>query len=206
MTDLAYLLGADATHRYPLGLATRLRIMQMGGALHYRDPRRAEHNFRLDPGAVDEVLSRAEHVALVMSDHTFTPVIAIDADSPIYRLLAASPTPWAQLLIAHLDQWFSRFHPASMLHDPLALSAAVDLPFVTFQHREFRLEPDARMFVGPGYVAKLTTGVDYTGFLDWVHLTLRDGKPARPPGRECSLDCLTSLASESLRPAPPTQS
>ncbi|WP_280471278.1 nucleoside hydrolase [Nocardia cyriacigeorgica] len=179
LTDLARLLEIDSGRRNPLGLARRLRIWQMGGALEYRQPDRAEHNFRLDPKAVHTVVDRAENLTLVLSDHTFTPVIAVDPDSPIYRLLATSSIPWAQVIARHLDQWFARFHPASMMHDPLTF-AALQGAFVSFDHREFRIEPDARMHLGPGRIARLSSGVDYLGFLEWVLATLRAGAPASP--------------------------
>ncbi|WP_280404547.1 nucleoside hydrolase [Nocardia brasiliensis] len=200
MTDLAHLLESDAGRSSPLGLARRLRIWQMGGALEYRQPDKAEHNFRLDPGAVRTAMDRAENLALVLSDHTFTPMLAVDADSPIYRLLAASRKPWAQLIAHHLDQWFARFHPASMLHDPLTF-AALRGDFVSFEHREFRLEPDGRMHLGPGRITQLSSTVDYLGFLDWVLATLRDGEPVRLPGWDCSLGTLHALAAELRKPA-----
>ena len=43
MTNLAAVLSTAPV------LAGRLRVTQMGGALNYRDPDRAEHNFRRDP-------------------------------------------------------------------------------------------------------------------------------------------------------------
>ncbi|MBF6137767.1 nucleoside hydrolase [Nocardia otitidiscaviarum] len=200
MTDLAQLLEFDAGRSNPLGLARRLRVWQMGGALEYRQPDKAEHNFRLDPGAVRTVVDRTENLALVLSDHTFMPMLAVDADNPIYRLLSTSRKPWAQLIAHHLDQWFARFHPASMLHDPLTF-AALRGDFVAFEHREFRLEPDGRMHLGPGHIARLSSTVDYLGFLDWVLTTLRDGEPVRIPGWDRSLGTLHALAAELRKPA-----
>ncbi|WP_024799657.1 nucleoside hydrolase [Nocardia sp. BMG51109] len=183
MTDLAHLLTTDATQRNPLHLNQILRVWQMGGALNYRDPRRAEHNFRLDPPAVHEVMARARYVSLVMSDHTFTTAIDIDAHSPIYRLLVASEAdkPWAGLVRLHLDQWFSEFYPASKMHDPLAMTAAIGMDCVSFERRQFHLAPDSRMSPGTDHVAWLSTGADYGRFVNWVLTTLRDRIPARPP-------------------------
>ncbi|PXX53969.1 inosine-uridine nucleoside N-ribohydrolase [Nocardia tenerifensis] len=194
MTDLAQLLEFDAGRSEPLGLARRLRIWQMGGALE-RQQDKAEHNFRLDPAAVRTVLDRVESLALVLADHTFTPVLAVDADSPIYRMLAASRKPWAQLIARHLEQWFDRFHPASMLHDPLTF-AALRGDFVSLEHREFWLDPDGQMHLGPGHIARLSSTVDYPGFLTWVRTTLRDGGPVRLPGWDCSRSTLHALAAE----------
>ncbi|MGY4102062.1 nucleoside hydrolase [Nocardia sp. R16R-3T] len=199
LTDLANLLLTDAGSPAPLGLARRLHIWQMGGALEFHQPGKAEHNFRLDPKSVHEVVGRVENLALVLSDHTFTRTLAVDADSPIYRLLAASRKPWAQLITHHLNQWFARFHPASMLHDPLTF-AALRGDFVTFEHREFRLEPDARMHLGPGRIARLSSSVDYVGFLEWVTTTLRDGEPVYPSELDCSIGTLTTVPAELRKP------
>ncbi|MGY1965544.1 nucleoside hydrolase [Nocardia gipuzkoensis] len=188
LTDLAYILETDSHLSNPVRLDERLRIWQMGGALNYRRPERAEHNFRLDPDAVHAVMARAKHLSLVMSDHTFVPDIAVDTDSPIYRLLAISPCPWAQLLREHLDQWFSKFHPSSKMHDPLTMTAAIGLPFVSFGWDQFQLTPDARMSSGTDFGALLSTGVDYDAFVAWVLTTLHTGKPARVLTRGHAMD------------------
>ncbi|MGW4718217.1 nucleoside hydrolase [Nocardia sp. NPDC004260] len=181
LTDLAYILEEDSRQYAPLRLDERLCIWQMGGALNYRRPDRAEHNFRLDPQAVHAVMARATYLSLVMSDHTFVPDIAVDAGSPIYQLLAASPRPWAQLLRQHLDQWFLGFHSSSKMHDPLTMTAAIGLRFVSFEWAEFHLAPDARMSAGTDYGALLSAGADYGAFVEWVLATLHTGKPAARP-------------------------
>ncbi|WP_194838543.1 nucleoside hydrolase [Nocardia sp. XZ_19_369] len=193
MTDLAYLLTRDANNAYSMGLAHRLHITQMGGAINYRNPYRAEHNFRLDAAAVHQVVPRAENLTLVLSDHTFNGATEIDEGSPIYQLLAASDKPWAQLLIAHMQQWFSGFHPATMMHDPLALSVVLGLGFVSLLDRQFHLAADARMSLGPGYTAKLSVGADYPRFMSWIHATLRTGKPKRLPDFERSFETLRAV-------------
>ncbi|WP_280301263.1 nucleoside hydrolase [Nocardia abscessus] len=179
LTDLAHVLDADSHHPNPLQSDERLRIWQMGGALNYRRPDKAEHNFRLDPQSVHAVMRRAKHLSLVMSDHTFVPDIEVDTDSPVYQLLAASPAPWAQLIRQHLDQWILKFHPSSKMHDPLTMTAAIGLPFVSFKWAEFHLAPDARMSPGADFGALLSTGADYETFVAWVLTTLHTGKPAR---------------------------
>ena len=69
----------------------------------------------------------------------------------------------------HLDRWFTDFYPASMQHDPLALSAALQLPFVDFSQRTVVLAPDARMTVTPeGRPTWITTRADYPAFRTWL--------------------------------------
>ncbi|PXX71333.1 inosine-uridine nucleoside N-ribohydrolase [Nocardia tenerifensis] len=151
-------------------LVDRLVVTQMGGAINYRDPARAEHNFRLDPDAARAVVATAADLLLVLSDVTFTEQIAISTESDTYRLLAAEGAPeWARLLRTHLDRWFTAFYPSSMQHDPLALATALQLPFVDFTRRRIALAPDARMSLDPeGHFAWVTTQADYPAFRSWL--------------------------------------
>ncbi|ATL66689.1 nucleoside hydrolase [Nocardia terpenica] len=154
-------------------LNARLVVTQMGGAIDYRHPDRAEHNFRLDPDAARYVVATARELLLVLSDTTFTDEIAIGPGTDIYRALAADAAPaWAAVLRAHLDQWFARFYPASLQHDPLTLSAALQLPFIDFTRRRISLGPDARMTVAgddsEGHPTWITTGADYPAFRAWL--------------------------------------
>ena len=71
MSNLADLLTARP------GLVERLHVTQMGGALNYRDPSRAEHNVRLDVTSAMTVIAEARHPRLVISDVTFTSDIEI---------------------------------------------------------------------------------------------------------------------------------
>ncbi|MGQ0773196.1 MAG: nucleoside hydrolase [Pseudonocardiales bacterium] len=151
-------------------LASRLEIVQMGGALRYRDPDQAEHNFRLDPTAATTVLRTAHQPTLVLSDVTFTPEIELTADSPLYRQLTAHDAPvWARTVAAHLDQWFERFHPGSMQHDALTLSLGLELPFVDFYGERVALDNIGRMCAHPdGADVFLGGGALYEEFRWWL--------------------------------------
>jgi pyrimidine-specific ribonucleoside hydrolase len=168
-------------------LAQRLRITQMGGALAYRDPTRAEHNFRLDPEAAATLLRLAHRPALVLSDTTFTTAIEITQDSPIYHALAADDAPpWAGLLRAHLDNWAARFHPGTMQHDALTLSAALGWPGVRFGRENITLDGQARMTrASHGLRVKISIAADYPDFMTWLanRLTpeLQPDRSHRPP-------------------------
>lgn len=164
MTNLAGLLA-----RSP-GLADRLQVTLMGGAINYRDPERAEHNVRLDVAAARAVLAATRQPDWVMSDVTFTPKIEVTAGHPLYAWLAEPSAPrWAQLLRAHLDVWFARHHEGSMQHDPLTLSAALQLPFVDFRRERVVMEDDGRMFLrDDGYDVNLSYQVRYGAFVEWL--------------------------------------
>jgi len=164
MTNLAAVLTKTP------GLAGRLRVTQMGGALNYRDPDRAEHNFRRDPVAVAAVLALADRPAFVMSDHTFRPEIGIGPDTELYRRWGWPGAPeWARVLRAHHDGFFARFHPESLEHDPLTLSAVLGEPFITFTDATVALDAIGRMRLEPdGAKVRLSARVDYDAFLRWL--------------------------------------
>lgn len=150
-------------------LAGRISVTQMGGALRYRDPSQAEHNFRLDPRAAADVLARSHQPRLVTSDVTFTKDVELAAGSPLYRQLADSSLSWARMLTRHLDRWFEAFHPGSMQHDALALSAALELPFVGFDRAAVALDDIGRMRQKQdGSDVLLSRTADYTSFMRWL--------------------------------------
>jgi inosine-uridine nucleoside N-ribohydrolase len=173
LTNLARILRAAPE------LAEQLAITQMGGAINYRDPARAEHNFRLDPDAARFVVTTAPNLSLVMSDTTFVDEIAIDARSDFYTNLAEPDAPaWAALLARHLERWFDLRHSSTKQHDPLTLTAALQLPFVSFNLQPVSLAPDARMRLDPaGRPVLLSAGADYAAFRGWLATQLaHDGR------------------------------
>lgn len=171
---------ADLLHAEP-ALAQRLVVTQMGGAIAYRDPARAEHNFRLDPAAARAVLGTLRDIHLVMSDTTFTPEIQIDGSSPMYQALAQPSAPaWAELLRIYMDRWFGQFHPSTLQHDALTLSAALQLPFVGFDLATISLSEDARMSLDPtGQRHFISVRARYDAFNQWLHRGLTAPDQAR---------------------------
>jgi len=174
MSNLADLL----TTRPPL--TDQMHVTQMGGALNYRDPSRAEHNVRLDVAAAKAAIAGAARPRLVISDVTFTPDIEITPGSPVHRHLdAAEPGTWQALLGDHLDQWFAGFHPGTMQHDPLTLSAALDLPFLDFELEHIALDDIGRMHKDPdGIEVFLAHNPDYPAFWRWLLTCLDTPTPA----------------------------
>lgn len=169
--------------------ATRLRVTQMGGALRYRNPDSAEHNVRLDVPAARTVLTAVASGRLAMpefiaSEVTFTPRIEVNADSPLYQWLSAPDAPaWGALLSAHLDAWFSRFHPGSMQHDALTLSAALDLPFVDSEPTRIALDEIGRTTADEaGALLRWSVAAEYEPFMRWLTHTLVGSPTAAPSG------------------------
>jgi pyrimidine-specific ribonucleoside hydrolase len=162
-TNLAALLTENPV------LAERLVITQMGGALNYRDPERAEHNFRLDPAAAHTLLSKGKLPKLVLSDTTFTPDLEIAKDSELHRRIAAAEPAWAKLVAAHMAQWFDRFHPGTIQHDGLALAAGLQLPYVALRRERVVLDEIGRMTTAPdGNLARISVKADHRAFLAWL--------------------------------------
>jgi inosine-uridine nucleoside N-ribohydrolase len=152
-------------------LVAKLAVTQMGGAIVYRDPTRAEHNFRVDPEAAIRMLPVLElwGPKFVVSDVTFNPAIEITAESPIYRRWPEPGAPaWATVLKRHLDRWMERY-PGSMQHDGLTLAAALLWPGVRFSRERVALDASARMSrSADGIEISMSTSADYKAFMSWL--------------------------------------
>jgi inosine-uridine nucleoside N-ribohydrolase len=151
-------------------LAERLAVVQQGGWLdEYRDPTRASHNFRLDETAAGLAVRAAFEPKLLLSDHTNADELLITRESELYRLVSAPDAPeWARWIALHLGRWFDRGKPSHM-HDPLALSVALDCGFVQFAEVRVRIEADARMYRDRGgRPVAVSTGVAYEAFMQWL--------------------------------------
>ncbi|MEU6191924.1 hypothetical protein [Nocardia sp. NPDC047038] len=110
------------------------------------------------------------------ADVTFTEEIAIHSDTNLYRRLAAPDAPdWAALLADHLDRWFALFYPSSKQHDPLALTVALELPFVELSRFPITVRADARTSAErDGQPTWVATGADYPAFRRWLTAQLTD--------------------------------
>ncbi|HEY3558400.1 MAG TPA: nucleoside hydrolase [Kribbella sp.] len=156
-------------------LVARMVVTQMGGAINYRDPARAEHNFRADPDAVIAMLPTLERwgpPTLVMSDVTFVPAMEITAESRLYRRWAEPDArPWERVLREHFDRWTAKY-PA-MQHDALALAAAMLWPGVRFQRERVTLDELARMSLSAsGFEVAMSVSADYAAFMTWLDKAL----------------------------------
>ena len=152
-------------------LAKKLVVTQVGGALAYRDPERADHNFRTDPEAAAVLLARAQVPRLLLSEVTFTREVEIAKDSPLHRLLSdpAGP-PWARLVAAHMNQWYERFHHATMQHDALALATALERPFVGYYREHVVIDERGRTTVDTenGFEVRLSGRARLEPYMRWL--------------------------------------
>lgn len=152
-------------------LAERLVLTQMGGWLdNYRDKSRASHNLRTDTVAAGLALRVAQKPRLMLSDFTNVTAVRITPDWALMHGLREAPNPAAHLLATNFELWFTR-RGGSWMHDPLTLSLALNLPFVTLRSEWVRIERDARLYrdMNDGRVMEVSSAVGYSGFLDWFH-------------------------------------
>ncbi|WP_194838271.1 nucleoside hydrolase [Nocardia sp. XZ_19_369] len=157
-------------------LAERFVLTQMGGWIDkYRDKSRASHNLRTDTVSAGLGLRVAHKPRLMLSDFTNAPAIHITPEWALMGSLRSSVHPAAKLLVANFDVWFER-RGGSWMHDPLALSLGLNLPFVRLRSEWLRIAPDARLYRDlDGRVMEVSSAVDYSGFLDWFHSGLLAG-------------------------------
>jgi len=172
LSNLAALLSRDP------GLAQRLFITQLTGTVNRADPALPPRNFRLDPGAARQVLSAARYLRLVGFDAVGRPGCEITAATPVFRV-----PPWAGLLASHCRQFFARYHPAVLPADPLALSAALRLPFTPFAWTVLTADAAGRISERRGGRAVLLSqDIDYPAFARWLQARL-DPRPRPQAGR-----------------------
>ena len=156
-------------------LVSQLVVTQMGGAINYRDPTRAEHNFRVDPEAAIRMVPALEPwlPTFVLSDVTFNPAMEITKDSPLFRRWARPDArPFERLFREHCDRWMAKY-PGTMQHDALTLAAAMLWPGVRFVRERVVLDSSARMSQSDdGTEIVMSVSADYTAFMAWLEKAL----------------------------------
>jgi len=168
MTNLATVIG-----RFP-ELGHRFRVIQLETV--------SEHDLAAFVLAGPHPLPPPEIItAEVASD----PAIVVDRDSELYRLLAMPQAPtWAAALSALLDRWFSESTPGSRQSAALALSAALDLPFVLSADAEIAVDGTGRIrpISGEGTPARVSQSAFHQGLMAWLIRSLDPDRPAVSPG------------------------
>jgi pyrimidine-specific ribonucleoside hydrolase len=156
-------------------LIPRLEVTQMGGAIKYRDPSRAEHNFRVDVEAAIRMVPELGrwNPSFVVSDVTFNPAMEITRESALYQRWARPDArPWERVLREHFDRWTAKY-PGSMQHDALALAAAMLWPGVRFVRERVVLDDLARMsLAADGAEITMSISADYAAFMTWLENAL----------------------------------
>lgn len=168
-------------------LAGCLRLTQMGGQLHPRGAKLVEHNIGSDAPAARAVLAAVASGQLptprfVSADVTFDPGVAVTPDSELYQLLASPDgPPWATMVAAHLDQWFTGVAPQTHMHDPLALSAALALPFVATALIPIVIDETGRVRrSADGVAVRWSVQVEARPFMTWLASQINPATPVSP--------------------------
>jgi hypothetical protein len=89
------------------------------------------------------------------------------------------------LLAAHCGQFFARYHPAVFPAAPLALAAALRLPWTSFRPAGVTVGETGTMCTSPGGEVLISQDVDYRALGEWLRARLRpqsraQWSPARP--------------------------
>ncbi|MEU1984425.1 nucleoside hydrolase [Nocardia sp. NPDC019395] len=156
-------------------ISDRVTVTQMGGSLAgYRDKTQASQNFRTDYTSAGLALRALHTPRLMLADHTNAAAIQLTPDSPLLPALEhATASDWAQLLAQHLRAWFTR-KPGTSMQDPLTLSAALGLPFVSVHTERIGIRADACIYRTPhGRPVQASSAVDYEAFLTWMYEMIR---------------------------------
>jgi hypothetical protein len=144
----------------------------------------APRNFRLDPAAARQVLAAAPHLRLVSFALPAGRQVELTAASPTVRRLAdAVPAgaghSWETLLAAHLGQFFTRYHPAVFPAGPLALAAALRLPFTSFGPARVTVSETGAMGTSTDGNVLISQNVDYRALGEWLRARLHPQNWAR---------------------------
>jgi pyrimidine-specific ribonucleoside hydrolase len=181
LSNLAAILACEPA------LAGRLFITQLAGTLNRQQPlgpgASPPRNFRLDPRAAQRVLATARYLRLVGFGTAFRRAAEVTVTSPVFTSLASvAEPPWAEVLAAHFRQFFARYHPAVVPASPLALSAALGLPFTSFAPVPVTVSATGRIAERrAGGDVLLSGDSDDLAFTRWLQARLRPVRWARRP-------------------------
>ena len=157
------------------GLGRRLFVTQLTGTFSQADQALPPRNFRLDPAAARRVLSAVPHLRLVSFDLAAGQQAQLTAASPAIRQLAEAAPSWATLLAAHCGQFFARYHPAIIPAGPLALAAALRLPFTPFTLARITVGDTGWITASTGGDVLISRDADYRALADWLQARLQPG-------------------------------
>ncbi|XID90942.1 nucleoside hydrolase [Paenibacillaceae bacterium WGS1546] len=124
-------------------------IVLMGGAVRLgesgADCPPVEHNVQCDPEAASVVFGSGAPIVMVGLDATRKATIGREH----CRRLVATGKPINAALADVVERWLARIGlPATPMHDPLALAAAIDRSLVTTRRMSVRVEYDHREGTG----------------------------------------------------------
>ncbi len=140
----------------------KLKVFQMGGAIKFRDPEKAEHNFRIDPKSVSIVLKSDVNIKLILSDTTFQlNKFVINKDSGIYERISDKKGDRYGLLFKNLNRFFIRRYSESVMSDVITLLSLCYPEFLKFSRVSFLIDEKGIMHINDKGKAFLVSEKSY---------------------------------------------
>jgi inosine-uridine nucleoside N-ribohydrolase len=157
---------------YP-NLTNKLSITQMGGAINYRNPLKAEHNFRLDPASAKILLSTNGLIRLVIADTTFKPQInSISNKSDIFTKINNRSEVYFKFLKENCLRFFKERFPETVMSDVIALFSVIYPNFLKFETKMFDIDITGRLSLKEDGFIILTSAVEYNVYEFYKYLNL----------------------------------
>ncbi len=158
---------------YAPELKSKLELVIMGGALNYRKKGEAEHNIRYDVDAARNVFYFDIKKRYVLSDTTFKKSLIVDKNHQIYKNIENSNSPIKTFLLKNMQNFFEKYYPATMMHDPLTLSYLIKPEFLTFEQKKIDMNEKGIMQLSDkGKLTTVSCDADYQRFMKFLEKRL----------------------------------
>ena len=142
-----------------------LDVTIMGGAINYRK-KGPEHNIKMDVKSALKVFNSNIKKRYVISDTTFKPeIIGVSKNHYLYTELSKSN----ELLKKNCDDFFEKFYPQTIMHDPLTLSSIIMPQLVFFENKKINmLEDGVMVFDENGKDTIISCGAQYKSLMKLI--------------------------------------
>lgn len=125
-------------------------------------------NIEADPAAAREVYQRSDlHIKIIGGHTTIHDSLRITPDTNLHQVLKQSHHPAHKWVYEALLEFHQRRGIWPALHDPLTASAALGLPFITFEDCYINFKQDGLYTLGNQTKVTISANADYQGFMDY---------------------------------------
>ncbi|MCA9352023.1 nucleoside hydrolase [Patescibacteria group bacterium] len=121
-------------------LKNKVKILFMGGAIHYRIPDSPEHNIKYDVQSAIDVFHSDWDKKYVLSDVTFREEIKVTTESIFYKELSNLNKPHLNFIIESMKYFFNQVTPETCMHDPITLSYLIDNEILSFEKQKLNMD------------------------------------------------------------------
>jgi inosine-uridine nucleoside N-ribohydrolase len=151
---------------YAPELSSKLDIIIMGGTFNHDK----EHNIAYDPRPALRVFNSNIRKLYVLKDITKNRSLEIGRNHRIMKLMESYDSPAARLVLESMNNWFTKVHPSSYMHDPLTLSYLIDEDLVKFASESVIMDKNGRMKISDkGKFVELSKAADYDVFMSMLY-------------------------------------